>query len=255
MFPLVALGVNDCPFGKTDDSCDFPGECGRYVDVDNNKTCDHSQSELENVSSNTITNEVENETDEHDLITGKELKTKTVKEVAKIYQINSLIYAKELGESYKIIIDPSDSFQLLHDNYGLEPNLAKEIALSIKNEKENTDSSAKVKNKSKKYHLVSLTVLTILLYLVTYFLVKRKNISLLTHKRIWNTLLLITFLISGISGILLVIKINFGFIISMPFNILVWHVEVGIVMFVISVIHVIEHRHFYKSMVRKKHNK
>jgi len=31
----------DCPFGKIND--EFPGDCGRYVDSDNDKICDHSQ--------------------------------------------------------------------------------------------------------------------------------------------------------------------------------------------------------------------
>jgi len=31
----------DCPFGKI--NCEFPGDCGRYVDSDNDKICDHSQ--------------------------------------------------------------------------------------------------------------------------------------------------------------------------------------------------------------------
>jgi len=31
----------DCLFGKTD--CKFPGDCGRYVDNDENRVCDHSE--------------------------------------------------------------------------------------------------------------------------------------------------------------------------------------------------------------------
>lgn len=31
----------DCPFGKTE--CEFPGDCGRYVDSDGNRICDHSE--------------------------------------------------------------------------------------------------------------------------------------------------------------------------------------------------------------------
>ena len=33
--------IPDCPFGKI--NCEFPGDCGRYVDSDNDKICDHSQ--------------------------------------------------------------------------------------------------------------------------------------------------------------------------------------------------------------------
>lgn len=31
----------DCPFGKTE--CEFPGDCGRYVDVNGDDQCDHAQ--------------------------------------------------------------------------------------------------------------------------------------------------------------------------------------------------------------------
>ena len=35
------VSKKDCPFGKTD--CEFPGDCGMYVDADGNKICDHSE--------------------------------------------------------------------------------------------------------------------------------------------------------------------------------------------------------------------
>jgi len=41
-------------------------------------------------------------------------------------------YAKELSEYHRINIKPTDSFQLLHDNYGVEPSVAKDIAVSTK---------------------------------------------------------------------------------------------------------------------------
>lgn len=32
---------NDCPFGKVND--EYPGDCARYIDTDNDGICDHSQ--------------------------------------------------------------------------------------------------------------------------------------------------------------------------------------------------------------------
>ncbi|KXB05350.1 hypothetical protein AKJ49_00995 [candidate division MSBL1 archaeon SCGC-AAA382A03] len=90
------------------------------------------------------------------------------------------------------------------------------------------------------YNLLPILIVLSLSYSITLFLSKRKSISTLTHKRIWNVFLLITFLASGILGILLVIRINFGFVIPLPFNILFWHVEAGIAMFVICIFHIIE---------------
>ena len=31
----------DCPFGKID--CEYPGNCARYIDLNNNDICDHSE--------------------------------------------------------------------------------------------------------------------------------------------------------------------------------------------------------------------
>ena len=31
----------DCPFENV--NCEYPGECGRYIDKDGNEICDHSE--------------------------------------------------------------------------------------------------------------------------------------------------------------------------------------------------------------------
>ena len=74
----------------------------------------------------------------------------------------------------------------------------------------------------------------------------------MNHRKIWNALLLITFLASGILGILLVIRINFGVAIPLPFNVMFWHVETGIAMFMISIFHISWHGTYFKNMFRIK---
>lgn len=111
-------------------------------------------------------------------------------------------------------------------------------------------------NKANKrvYHLLPISLFLIFLYLISHVLSKKRIISVVNHRKIWNILLLITFLISGILGILLIIRINFGLIIPLPFNILFWHVEVGIAMFVISIFHILWHWAYFKNILRiKKH--
>jgi hypothetical protein len=107
----------------------------------------------------------------------------------------------------------------------------------------------KTANKSEKmYHLLPISLFLIILYLITHILSKKKIISIVNHRKIWNILLLITFLISGILGILLVIRINFGIVVSLPFKILFWHVEAGIAMFVISIFHALWHWAYFKNL-------
>ncbi len=183
--------------------------------------------------------QIPNQTEE-ELISGRELKTKTVSEVAKIYGIDAQTYAQKLSDFLGYNIKPNESFQLLHDNYGLEPSVAKDIALSLKTNtplKINTDSN----NKDGKptYHLILIAIFLTIAYLITWQLAKKNIITIAQQRKIWNWVLLLSFLISGGLGVLLIIKENFGRIIPLPFSIMYWHAEIGIVMLVSSIFHIL----------------
>lgn len=111
-------------------------------------------------------------------------------------------------------------------------------------------SIQEINNKQNKmtYHLIPISLILILLYFITHILSKKKIISIIDHKKVWNVLLLITFLISGILGIILIIEINFGTRFLLPFNLLFWHVEIGITMFIICMLHIIERWNYFKNM-------
>jgi hypothetical protein len=64
--------------------------------------------------------------------------------------------------------------------------------------------------------------------------------------------LTLAFLVSGLLGILLVVRINYGPAIQLPFNILFWHVEFGIAMTLISIFHIIWHWQYFKGIIRLK---
>ena len=121
--------------------------------------------------------------------------------------------------------------------------------IEIANTQEINNENLIINSKQNKmiYHLVPISLVLILLYFITHILSKKKIISIVNHRKIWNILLLITFLLSGISGILLIIKINFGITIPLP-NILFLHVETGIAMFVISIFHTLWHWSYFKNM-------
>ena len=146
LIPVTALAWDDCPHNET--NCPPPGNCNRYIDTDNDKICDRSQSAPEDRNI----------------------------EIANTQEINN-------------------------------ENL-------VINSKQNKMT----------YHLVPISLVLILLYFITNILSKKKIISIIDHKKIWNVLLLLTFLISGILGIILIIEINFVITIPLPFNMLFWHV-------------------------------
>ena len=90
------------------------------------------------------------------------------------------------------------------------------------------------------YHLVPIFLFLIVAYFLSVWMVKSKMISLFARKKFWNMILLLSFLVSGILAILLILKINSGITFNLPFNVLFWHVDAGIVMLVLCVIHVVE---------------
>lgn len=80
------------------------------------------------------------------------------------------------------------------------------------------------------------------LYLVSFLLKKR------VRRRLWNTVLAVFFVVSAVSGLLLAIGINIYVYPSM----LYWHVETGIVMTVIGILHMLWHSKYYWRIISRK---
>jgi len=98
------------------------------------------------------------------------------------------------------------------------------------------------------YYFNLICILTILSYTVSSFLVKKNKLTLIAHRRLWNYLLLISFLISGLLGLLLAFLIDYKLSIAWYAEFLWFHVEFGIIMAIISIIHIIWHwRYFCKK--------
>ena len=264
MFPAFVLAWDDCPYGEVD--CEEPGQCPRYIDIDQDGLCDNSQLAPEDrvvdveKTEAVLISEPEEIVDEHeDFISGKDLKTKTVAEIAEIYEISSYDYSHALREYIDYRVEPDTKFSLLHDNYELEPSIAKDIALSLRTGKEGEvinviEKAEEVSSERESvYNFIPLSLIVIFLYALTWTLAKFKKIKLINHRKLWNWILLFVFLAAGISGILLVIRINYGIVMPGPFNILRMHVETGIVMTIISIFHIAWHwRYYFNFLIKKK---
>jgi len=260
LFILIANPVlaqwNDCPFGEV--YCD--GQCGRFIDTDNDGYCDHSQPAPEDrVGEDSIVKQDDENTQQDvdfDLISGQDLKTKTVAEIADIYEINAKDLAKALSDYYNVKIKQSDDFQLMHDNYGLEPSVVKDIATGLRlGNSELIEEAQEKSGKERKYIFFPVAILLIILYITTYILSRKNIISVVNQRKFWNVLLLLTFLGTGLSGIFLVLRINLGLNIRWPFNLLYWHVEIGLAMTLISIFHTLWHWPYYKSIIKFKSKK
>lgn len=100
------------------------------------------------------------------------------------------------------------------------------------------------------FYLIPLAVLTSIAYLVTYFLYLNDRLKRRSYYRIWNYVLTGSFLISGITGIVLTVFINFG--IHTPWNVSIdfWHAEFSIIVAVTSIFHVHLYWKQFKSIFR-----
>ena len=108
--------------------------------------------------------------------------------------------------------------------------------------------------KARSYNLLLISSLCIILYFFTWLMFRFKVIRKYTHRKIWNILLLLTFLISAIIGIILVVLINYSINSIFVRDYLYWHVQFGIAMTVISIIHIIWHWKYFFNIISKRKN-
>jgi len=101
------------------------------------------------------------------------------------------------------------------------------------------------------YHFFIISVLIFGSYFLSNYLVKIKKISLITNRRFWNIILLISFLISGILGLILAIFIDLKWSILWYQPLLWLHVEFGIIMALVSIFHLLWHLPYYLSLIKK----
>lgn len=104
------------------------------------------------------------------------------------------------------------------------------------------------------YHFGLIVVISIVLYLISFIFAKKKIISELNHRKIWNILLLVTFLGMGLLGIVLTIRLEYGIDLLkfLGLNTKFWHVEFGVAMTLIAIFHTFWHIPYFKSYLPKK---
>jgi len=113
-----------------------------------------------------------------------------------------------------------------------------------------TDNTASVSIKSS-YYFIPILVVLVILYGITWTLSAKKIMRTLLHRKIWNMVLLVAVIISALLGIFLVLNIDFDFNITLPFNMLFWHVEAGIALSIIALFHIIWHWKYFAKIVSK----
>jgi len=100
------------------------------------------------------------------------------------------------------------------------------------------------------YYISPIAIGFFVVYALSFILYKSKRMKVTTHRKIWNVLLLATFMVTGVFGLLLTVQMQYGLPFTMPINMLFWHVEAGVVMTLISFFHMGWHFKYYARLLR-----
>lgn len=270
-FPDQALAWDNCPKGFVNDP--YPGACRRYVDTNGDDICDLSQSEP--VASTTTTAASPSTTTQESTATSDSaVVTITSGEPptgdCPLGPCAACGACLSIGSSVSVLAsveDDSDEGIALADGAG---SLAAIAAVSAATTTTtippsggatggSSSSAASVGSTetdqtaaSAGYNVSPLALGFFLIYAASFALYKTRRIKVTTHRKIWNVLLLGTFLITGIFGLILTIQLDYTLPFTIPIDLLFWHVEAGVVMTLISLFHVGWHLNYYRNLVRRK---
>jgi hypothetical protein len=100
------------------------------------------------------------------------------------------------------------------------------------------------------YNVSPIAIGLFLVYAVSFALYKTKHIKIATHRKIWNVLLLVTFLVTVGFGLTMAIRRDYALLFSFPVNMIHWHVEAGVVMTVVSIFHLSWHLGYYRDLLK-----
>ena len=273
--PSKALAWNNCPYGLVNDP--YPGECRRYTDTNGDDICDLSQSEP--VASTTTTAAPPSTT----TTTQKPTTTTTSLAVAtttsgepptgdcplgpcagcgaclSIGSVVSLASADNTDTESAAIASGAVALAATGGSATTSTTIPPSGGSSDGSAGTtvsatgggNTDQASFFTG----YNVSPIALGFFLIYAVSFILYKTKKIRVTTHRKIWNVLLLATFLITGIFGLILTIQLDYTLPFTIPFDLLFWHVEAGVAMTLISLFHVGWHFNYYRNLLRRNRRK
>ncbi len=102
------------------------------------------------------------------------------------------------------------------------------------------------------YNFLEIFFVALLIYFGGKFLARKLEISSCKEKKFWNTFLLISFIGSAGTGMILVFIRDYDWFRAINFNFLFWHVEFSIVMTLLGIFHALWHLKYYLSIFKKK---
>lgn len=223
--------VQDCG------AIDCPGRCGRFIDQNGDGFCDRGRLSSPAPTTQSTTDAAEEKTLES--ANGQAGVNKTTQKDIKSAKDTKAVSAPTVKEEAIESIEPT-----------LEPSSEATV-----NENLETEETASSTPQKKPYDLILITALTLGLYALTFILVKTNVLKKTTHRKIWNSILLITALVSCLLGFFLVLQINYGWKMDWFWKVKFYHVEFGIAMTIVALFHIFWHMNYWKTLFKKRDNK
>jgi hypothetical protein len=278
-YPSEALAWDNCPKGLVNDP--YPGACRRYVDTNGDDICDLSQSEpVESTTTTTTAPKSETTTTTLAVTTTTSGEPPTgdcplgpCAGCGACLSISSVVAAADTDTLAASSDSNIDGTAVAAGTVGLAAaGDSATTSTTTPPSGGSTDSSAAGTSASGDagatvsatgtgdsggasfftgYNVSPIAVAFFLIYGVSFVLHKTKKIKVTTHRKIWNVLLLATFLITGIFGLILTIQLDYELPFTIPFDLLFWHVEAGVAMTLISIFHVSWHFNYYRNLLRR----
>lgn len=210
--------TSQCPFGGRENCT---GYCGLFTDNNSDGFCDYSL--------------LINQNEE------KEKKGATTAEKKETQKVTPEPKAIKTSENKKT---EQSKEEVLQEE--TQPLLVEEQSIT------NTQTTTATKTNTKAlspYHFWLLLIITLVLYVLSTILVKSKFIKKATHRKIWNFILLVTCLVSCLLGVYIVLAKMYGWTMNYM-TLLKLHVDFGIVMTIVAIIHILWHIRYFKNMLK-----
>lgn len=203
---------------------DCTGRCGRFIDNDGDGFCDHGGV----TAKKTVVAEPAKEQQSEP----KQTKEKeTVKAADK----------KQVKETVEVAEEPEANVQATTPEGEIDKNI----------EIDEVEPTEAPKPKSP-YPVYPILGGLLGLYIISIILVKVNVWQKVTHRKVWNIALTVTFLVSCLLGTLLAIFIHHGYYPANYVDFLHIHVWFGIGMTIIALFHALWHLNYYKALFHSK---
>jgi len=219
--PFIALGsmstscATTCPYGMVNDP--YPGQCPRYMDVGGDGFCDFSQTTPATTTDTSTTDPSTSDT------------TTSTDDT-----ITSTTTDQGQGNGANAEVPPDQSTDTNTTTLPDDPG----------------SDYGSLNGDGTNYYVLPVTLILIGGYLFTYYLFKKGILKRNKHKRIWNLLVTVGYLGTGITGVILTLMVNLGIRTALNQSITFWHVELAILMVIGTLIHVHIYWKPFKNMFR-----